>query len=946
MVLSVMRGFDDAQKQIDEAARCRDVLATVDLLRRELTRSYLIALKKSSNESDAALLLQSSDAKQRWEAGFERLKNLTREHRIERKLVKEVRENERFARKLLTVYERLPPGFTSYGMTSMNSSGAGTRYLDSIKTPVFKFIALEGRQAESIPSRVRTMRSQIFRLMGLGGLLAVGTALFLVHWLGSDMSRRLDYVFANARRLMTKEELKQPCSGKDEIADLDEVFYSSANTLQENETFRQGLVGVVSHELRTPLSSLGATLSVLSAGTHGAVSRKSSDALNSAAKTSTTLMSMINNLLDHERIETNKFQPASNSVDAVETLDSSWNFVYDAAEAKSLSFRNSDTKLLLTGDSVQLQRLFEEIFCAVVEKSSSGSRVQANVIENGFSITFDGSAIPTQEAKDLEAPDEEKIADGLRWSVCQSLSRMNGLKLSFESSGNLQTISFKTDEAMPPRAEDQLPEELMQPPRGDLLFKRKWLMLALPVVLSQIVFTSTITFLVYRIEQELLAQHRSWSIMAQANRLTHAISSAGMSVMLYTATGDRLLQARFQESKRKSGEELAAFAKMFDSAHAEKRTAFDTTKKSINNFFEIAERVISTEHDSTVEEMLDEKQGARLNEAVQGYVVPIDILTAEEVASQKKSNEAVKHLRGQIDLINYAMIGFAVVSGLGLIVFLHSNVTKRLGYLMSNSVALSFRTGLTPPLPGDDEFSKLDKILHYVDCKLSEFESFKLRIVGVMRNRLSSSLQQISDNIDELCADSDLSEAARNRANSISADCGRLMRLVNDLMSAQTMEAGKFGLELTMTSTEEIVDVAILSVDQLAQRKRIVIDRPEKSCTIHCDRDRVTQVLINLLSNAIKFSPQSSTIRIALEEDDEWLEFSVEDNGRGIPADQIESLFHRFSQAEKTDWKECGGSGLGLYICKTIVTEHGGEIGLESEIEKGTTFWFSIPKTH
>ena len=103
------------------------------------------------------------------------------------------------------------------------------------------------------------------------------------------------------------------------------------------------------------------------------------------------------------------------------------------------------------------------------------------------------------------------------------------------------------------------------------------------------------------------------------------------------------------------------------------------------------------------------------------------------------------------------------------------------------------------------------------------------------------------------------------------------------------------------------------------------------------------QVLVNLISNAIKFSDAKATIRISARQDEQLLRVFVSDEGRGIPADKLEKVFARFEQVESSDASKKGGSGLGLSICKGLIEAHGGEIGLTSEVGKGSTFWFSLP---
>jgi signal transduction histidine kinase len=123
-----------------------------------------------------------------------------------------------------------------------------------------------------------------------------------------------------------------------------------------------------------------------------------------------------------------------------------------------------------------------------------------------------------------------------------------------------------------------------------------------------------------------------------------------------------------------------------------------------------------------------------------------------------------------------------------------------------------------------------------------------------------------------------------------------------------------------------------------------LIDAPP--LTLWVDEDRILQTLGNLISNAIKFSPAGSeiTLRARVQSATEAI-ISVEDRGRGIPPEKLDIIFERFQQVDASDSRDMGGTGLGLAICRNIVRQHGGRIWAESVPGKGSTFFFTVPRT-
>jgi signal transduction histidine kinase len=172
-----------------------------------------------------------------------------------------------------------------------------------------------------------------------------------------------------------------------------------------------------------------------------------------------------------------------------------------------------------------------------------------------------------------------------------------------------------------------------------------------------------------------------------------------------------------------------------------------------------------------------------------------------------------------------------------------------------------------------------------------------------------------------------------------------LLRLINDVLDLAKIESGRMELALSEYSVAEIVGSVRASLRSLAAEKGIefTTEVPADLPVAEGDAGRLTQCLMNLAGNALKFTNKGKvTIGVALDEDG-MLTYRVSDTGIGIPPEEVENVFAEFRQVDATVTRQFGGTGLGLSITKKFVEMHGGRIWVESEVGKGSTFFFRVP---
>ena len=189
----------------------------------------------------------------------------------------------------------------------------------------------------------------------------------------------------------------------------------------------------------------------------------------------------------------------------------------------------------------------------------------------------------------------------------------------------------------------------------------------------------------------------------------------------------------------------------------------------------------------------------------------------------------------------------------------------------------------------------------------------------------------------------DLPDDARRLIAISSSSCERLIRLVNDVLDVEKIQSGLMHYDMQRQPLQPLVEQAIRDIAAFAAGYGVRIEfEPGVQPTVRADADRIVQVMVNLLSNAAKFSPHPGAVQVRLDAVEGVARVSVTDQGTGVPEAFRERVFERFAQADGSDRRQNGGTGLGLNICRSIVQAHQGRIDFNSEPGR-TEFFFELP---
>jgi hypothetical protein len=231
-------------------------------------------------------------------------------------------------------------------------------------------------------------------------------------------------------------------------------------------------------------------------------------------------------------------------------------------------------------------------------------------------------------------------------------------------------------------------------------------------------------------------------------------------------------------------------------------------------------------------------------------------------------------------------------------------------------------------------------------ARLQELDRMKDEFLSVISHELRTPLNFITG-FASILADEvqgPLNEGQHESVQRILGGADRMLALVDDLLDFAKIQSGHLKLMIAEARYQPLVDEVLASLAPLAEQKGVQLTSAVPADLAPAvDAQRVTQVLTNLVGNAIKFTQAGGKVEVAAFLRDGRLVTEVRDTGCGIDPAQLGKLFQRFRQLDMSHTRRVGGTGLGLAISKALVEAHGGEIGVESQLGVGSTFWFSLP---
>ncbi|MBO5745638.1 MAG: HAMP domain-containing histidine kinase [Clostridia bacterium] len=251
------------------------------------------------------------------------------------------------------------------------------------------------------------------------------------------------------------------------------------------------------------------------------------------------------------------------------------------------------------------------------------------------------------------------------------------------------------------------------------------------------------------------------------------------------------------------------------------------------------------------------------------------------------------------------------------------------------------------PVEGDDEIATLAATFNAMTDSLTQLEGMRRSFIANVSHELRTPMTTIGGFIDGILDGTIPPDKQEAYLTIVSSEVKRLSRLVQSMLSLARLESGEMKPNPTNFILSELICDVLLSQEQRIDSKNLNIEGLDDDSDVEliADRDLIYQVVYNLLDNAIKFTPENGTIDISvLQDENKNICFSIKNDGKGISPEHLKYIFDRFYKSDKARSANKDGTGLGLYIVKTIVDIHKGSIKVKSQPDEFTEFTVTLPK--
>lgn len=464
-------------------------------------------------------------------------------------------------------------------------------------------------------------------------------------------------------------------------------------------------------------------------------------------------------------------------------------------------------------------------------------------------------------------------------------------------------------------------------------------LIAIPFLL-QLFFLYAFANLLSHSERLADEDHRGRDLIGHCNWATTQLSLAIANYLIYQHTSDEQDRTNYTNCKNGFRDELRALTPIFQSADQKRLIAL--AQNIADDMLGELDKLVGPPDSHAV--LAGAEQTKKLERDWARLSAVRHTLLFEDATHLGPDPLWLKDTRTlQKNVLSLAVV-FDILAAAALIYWFTRHISNRLGVLASNTERLVQRLPLIEPLTGSDEVAELERNFHKMARQLKAAEQFRQDYVSMLSHDIRTPLNSVLGALELLEQTAQSGSDDGQLIGQANRGMNKALKLINQLLEVERIESGAYTPDYHEVPLEDVLLKAKQTLEGSAGAKQIAITIHPTDVLCDLDPTAMERVFENLFSNAIKFSGAKTEIAVSVSEIAQRIVIRVADQGRGVPQDQVESMFDRYKQVDPSDSKDMRGSGLGLAICKAFVEAHQGTISAKSEVGKGTTIEIELPR--
>jgi len=472
------------------------------------------------------------------------------------------------------------------------------------------------------------------------------------------------------------------------------------------------------------------------------------------------------------------------------------------------------------------------------------------------------------------------------------------------------------------------------------------ILVGIPLV-CELGFVGLLTYVNQQAEYEITRQAKAKEIAYVASGISTLVGEAAANLAGYSRTRSPFFKDRYEKAVTRWGVLLVDLENLLADDAKELATLQEAKKIEVKGrrLLDLIKDHI-TDGSTGRELVTNPVELIEIKRMIDGLATCLSTIVQDEHERVADGPEREAKARKLAQIVLGLGIALNILVAIFLSRFFGQNIGRRVACIIDNTTRVPKGLPLNNPLKGGDEMAQLDEFFHRMVSELEESRKMQRYLIATVSHDLRSPLTTVQGMLTLLAAGAygELSKTANEKVERAESDITRLLALTDDLLDTERLASGKLEITFAKANVADTIHDAVESVKTFADQHKVGIDvECDKDQVAEFDRARIIQVLVNLITNAIKYSPPQSVVTITSGCDQKWLTIKVIDTGRGVPAQYQEIIFEKFQQVTESDAREKGGKGLGLAICKSIIEQHSGTVGVFSENGSGSTFWIRIP---